>query len=207
MSEHWKTIHSRDHSIIINMIEPGSSVLDIGCSQGEMMLSLKEEKACHVQGLEIDFDSIATCTRKGLPIIYHNIEDGLPEIPDNFYDYVILSRTLQVLEQPSKVLQEVLRIGKKAIVSFPNFAYFEMRLYLLKNGLMPKSKSLPFEWYDTPNIHGVTIRDFQQYCQTHEITIERAIFSSVHNPNRFFQFIGKRIPNLFAQYGIYLLEK
>lgn len=205
--ETWKTIHRRDYKIISDMILPDSSVLDIGCSEGELLLSLKKEKNCSIQGVEIDFGHILQATSRGVPIIQHNIEKRMPHIPDTFYDYVILSRTLQVLLQPAKVLEELLRISKYAVVSFPNFGHYQVRSYLFFRGLMPKSKILPFEWYNTPNIHLITIKDFKAYCRERDIKIEQEVFLDVDSPGKCSGFFNRLAPNLFAQYGIYLLKR
>ncbi len=205
MPEKWKKIQRKDYKIIIDLIEKKSKVLDIGCSDGELLYQLKKTKNCKIQGIEINFDFIVEGVKKGIPIIQHNIELGLPQIPDNFYDYVILSQTLQVLLKPAEVLKEVLRIGKRAIISFPNFGHYQIRFYLLFKGLMPKSKVLPFEWYNTPNIHLITVKDFKKFCKEEKIKILKEIYFSeegiIHKK------LANKIPNLFAEYGIYLLEK
>ena len=205
--ENWKSIQRCDYKIIAEMIPPGSSVLDIGCSEGELLLSLKNEKKCQIQGIEIDFGHIVQATSRGIPVIQHNVEKGMPFIPDTFYDYVILSRTLQVLLQPGKVLEEILRISKHAVVSFPNFGHYQIRSYLFFQGLMPKSNILPFEWYNTPNIHLITIEDFKEYCRNRDIAIEQEIYLDVDSPGNFSGFFNRLAPNLFAQYGIYLLKR
>ncbi len=205
--EKWKSIQRGDYEIIAEMIEPGSSVLDIGCSEGELLLSLQNKKNCRIQGVEIDFGQILQATSRGVPIIQHNIEKGMPYLPDRFYDYVILSRTLQVLFQPGKVLEEILRIGKHAVVSFPNFGHYQIRSYLFFKGLMPKSNILPFEWYNTPNIHLITINDFKKYCRDRDIEIQEEVFLDMDSPGKMSGLFNRMAPNLFAQYGIYLLRR
>lgn len=176
MNEHYansKGLHL-NYSIISNLIEEGSSVLDLGCGEGELLKLLKDKKI-NSRGIEINQDNVIKCLEKGLSVVQGDIDEGLQEYPDKSYDYIVLNQTLQSTEKPDYVIQEMLRVGKKAFVSFPNFGYWRVRFYLLFNGKMPKSKILPFEWFDTPNIHLLTIDDFFDFAKKNKIKIEKTV--------------------------------
>lgn len=176
MDEHYiksKGLHL-NYKIITEMIESNSSVLDVGCGDGTLMKMLQEKKV-QVTGIDIDQDNIIKCLEKRLSVIQGDIDEGLLGFPDKSYDYVILNQTLQSTEKPDFVIQEMLRIGKKVVISFPNFAYWKVRFYLMFQGKMPKSKILPFEWYNTPNIHLLTIKDFYDFAKRHNFKIEKEI--------------------------------
>ena len=173
MNEHYTKslgLHL-NYSIITNMIESGSTVLDLGCGDGTLMKMLKN-KNVHASGIDISEDNIVKCLEKGLSVIQGDIDEGLHEYPDKSYDYVILNQTLQSTEKPDYVIREMLRVGKKIVVSFPNFAYWKVRFYLMFCGKMPKSNILPFEWFNTPNIHLLTINDFYDFAKNHGFSIE-----------------------------------
>ncbi len=163
-----------NYSIITDMIESGASVLDLGCGDGTLMKMLKE-KNVHVSGIDISEDNIVKCLEKGLSVIQGDIDEGLHGYPDKSYDYVVLNQTLQSTEKPDYVIKEMLRVGKKIVVSFPNFAYWRVRFYLMFHGKMPKSNILPFEWYDTPNIHLLTLKDFYDFAKRHDFRIEQKL--------------------------------
>ena len=176
MDEHYiksKGLHL-NYKIITEMIESNASVLDVGCGDGTLMKMLQEKKV-QVTGIDIDQDNIIKCLEKRLSVIQGDIDEGLLGFPDKSYDYVILNQTLQSTEKPDFVIQEMLRIGKKVVISFPNFAYWKVRFYLMFQGKMPKSKILPFEWYNTPNIHLLTIKDFYDFAKRHNFKIEKEI--------------------------------
>ena len=176
MDEHYiksKGLHL-NYKIITEMIESNTSVLDVGCGDGTLMKMLQEKKV-QVTGIDIDQDNIIKCLEKRLSVIQGDIDEGLLGFPDKSYDYVILNQTLQSTEKPDFVIQEMLRIGKKVVISFPNFAYWKVRFYLMFQGKMPKSKILPFEWYNTPNIHLLTIKDFYDFAKRHNFKIEKEI--------------------------------
>ncbi len=189
-----------DLKVISNLINNNSKVLDLGCGDGSLLYYLKTEKQVIPYGVEISEKGIENCISKGVPVFHGDIDEGLSDYKDKSFDYVILSQTLQVVKKPYKVLREMLRVGKKCIVSFPNFGYFAIRFYLLFNGKMPRVKLLPYNWYDTPNIHHLTIKDFYHFCRDNQIKIlkkEFLIFNSLKKVSLF--------PNLFARYGIFLI--
>lgn len=176
MNKHYtesKGLHL-NYSIISDMISSGSTVLDVGCGDGTLMKMLQDKKI-YVTGIDIDQDNIIKCLEKGLSVIQGDIDEGLQGYPDKSYDYVVLNQTLQSTEKPDFVIQEMLRVGKKVVVSFPNFAYWKVRFYLMFNGKMPKSKILPFEWYNTPNIHLLTIKDFYDFAKKYNFKIEKKL--------------------------------
>ena len=176
MDKHYtesKGLHL-NYSIITDMIKSGESVLDVGCGDGSLMKMLVE-KSVHVTGIDIEQDNIVKCLEKGLSVIQGDIDEGLQGYPDKSYDYVVLNQTLQSTEKPDYVIQEMLRVGKKVVISFPNFAYWRVRFCLMFSGKMPKSKMLPFEWYNTPNIHLLTIKDFYDFAKRHSFNIEKEL--------------------------------
>ena len=176
MNEHYKESRGLhlNYSIITDMIDSKSSVLDVGCGDGTLMKMLKN-KGIHTTGIDIDQNNIVKCLEKGLSVIQGDIDEGLQGYPDKSYDYVILNQTLQSTEKPDYVIQEMLRVGKKVVISFPNFAYWRIRIYLLLLGKMPKSKMLPFEWFNTPNIHLLTIKDFYNFAKYLNFKIEKKL--------------------------------
>lgn len=176
MSKHYSESQGLhlNYSIITSLIPNKSNVLDVGCGDGTLMKML-QEKNVHVCGIDINQDNIVKCLEKGLSVIQGDIDEGLHGYPDKSYDYVVLNQTLQSTEKPDYVIQEMLRVGKKVLVSFPNFAYWKVRFYLMFKGKMPKSKMLPFEWYNTPNIHLLTIKDFYDFAKRHNFKIEEKL--------------------------------
>ncbi|MDD3237366.1 MAG: methionine biosynthesis protein MetW [Candidatus Gastranaerophilales bacterium] len=164
-----------NYSLITEMINNGASVLDLGCGDGTLLKNLINKKNVKGKGIEINQDNVIKSIQKGLSIIQGDIDAGLKDFADKEWDYVILNQTLQSTEKPDYVIDEMLRVGKKVVVSFPNFAYWKVRFYLFFNGKMPKSKMLPFEWFDTPNIHLLTINDFYEFCHKRDIKIEQTI--------------------------------
>ena len=176
MNKHYiesKGLHL-NYSIITSLIPVGSTVLDVGCGDGTLMKMLVE-KNIHTTGIDIDQKNIIKCLEKGLSVIQGDIDEGLQGYPDKSYDYVILNQTLQSTEKPDFVIQEMLRVGKKVFISFPNFAYWRVRFYLMFQGKMPKSNILPFEWFDTPNIHLLTIKDFYDFAKRFDFKIEKKL--------------------------------
>lgn len=195
-----------DLEIIANLIAPNSKVLDIGCGDGELMKYLKTHKNVDARGLEISQPKVSKALMKGLSVIHGNADDDLSAYPNQSFDYTVLSQTLQATQNPKLVLEEMLRISRFAIVSLPNFAHVQNRLHLLLKGTMPVNKSIPFEWYETPNIHFCSIRDFEKLCADLNLKIENKFFLTAKKQLmtplcRFF------IANLFAQYGIFLITK
>lgn len=206
MNKHYaesKGLHL-NYSIITDMISDKHTVLDLGCGDGTLMKMLVD-KGVHVNGIEIDQNNIIKCLEKGLSVIQGDIDEGLLGYPDSSYDYVILNQTLQSTEKPDYVIQEMLRVGKNVVISFPNFAYWKVRCYLFFQGKMPKSKMLPFEWYDTPNIHLLTIKDFYDFAQKYNFKIQKKLCMTRGKLSKC--FIRKIFDNLFTEEVIFLCTK
>ncbi|MBS4760054.1 MAG: methionine biosynthesis protein MetW [Clostridium sp.] len=165
-----------NYSIITQNIESGAKILDLGCGEGDLLKMLIDEKNCTGSGIEINQQNVIKSIQKGLSIVQGDIDEGLKEFSENEYDYVILNQTLQSTEKPDYVIEEMLRVGKKVVVSFPNFGYWRVRFYLFFRGRMPKSKMLPFCWYDTPNIHLLTVNDFFDFCKDRKIDIQKSVY-------------------------------
>jgi methionine biosynthesis protein MetW len=164
-----------DLLVVADMVEHGARVLDVGCGDGELLKILTETKDVDGRGIEISREGVNQCVAKGLAVIQGDADTDLGDYPDDAFDYVILSQTLQATWQPRQVLEHMLRIGHTAIVSFPNFGHWKIRLKLLFFGRMPRTDMLPHTWYDTPNIHFCTIRDFRQLCEEIGVKIETAV--------------------------------
>jgi len=194
-----------DHKIIAELIDSGSRVLDLGCGDGSLLKFLVTEKSVIGRGVEITEEGMEICVSKGLSVLHGDIDEGIRDYRDGFFDYVVLSQTLQVVHRPKFVIKEMLRAGKKAIVSFPNFGNWQVRLDLLFSGRMPKSDVLPFEWYDTPNIHLCTIKDFRVLCSEMGIRIEREIYLKNQDTENT-GLLVRVAPNLFAGIAIYLIS-
>ncbi len=195
-----------DLQIIASFIKPNSKVLDLGCGEGELMQYLHSEKKAEVSGIDIDEKNISECISIGLSVIQGDFMEEILDYPEQTFDYVILSQTLQQVYQPDQIIQEMLRIGKKCIVSFPNFSYWKIRSQLLFKGHAPVSKELPYEWYNTPNIRVITLKDFREFCKKYKFKILKEIAIS-SNPRTTTGKIVKFLPDWFAQYGIFMLGK
>lgn len=193
-----------DHSIILDLIPQGTRVLDLGCGDGSLLAKLVQQKGVTGRGIEISEEGVRACIAKGLTVLQGDIDEGLRDYPDRSFDYIILNQTIQAAKKPDVVLSEMLRVGEKSVVGLPNFAFWRMRLYLLFNGRMPKTEFLPFEWYDTPNIHFCSILDFEEYCRKNSVTVEKRVYLSTDRGGRVFQ--GVR-PNLFAESAVFLLSR
>ena len=167
-----KQFSKLEHKIISDWIKDFSSVLDLGCGSGELTKMLVNQKHVRAQGIEIDEKEIHKCVANGLSVFQQDIDTGLTEYSDKSFDYVILSQTLQQVKKPEFVLNEALRVGKQAIVSFPNFVYYPARFQIFFRGKVPVTSSLPHEWYETPNLHFLSISDFIKYCSGKKISIE-----------------------------------
>ena len=195
-----------EFQVIADLIEKDKKVLDVGCADGTLMKFLKDNKNINIRGLEISKDKVQKCIAKGLTVIEGNAEKDLIQFPDKSFDYVVLSQTLQAFLNPELVINELLRVGKKAIVTIPNFGYWKIRLHLLTKGTMPITKTLPDEWYNTPNLHMCTIKDFVNFIKSRNFKIFKSIalsnenISSINDTN-----LG--LKNLFADLGIFLIEK
>jgi len=190
-----------DLTLIAQNVAPGSKVLDVGCGDGALMLALRDERHCDARGLEIDPANVAQCVYKGLSVIQGDADRDLAFYPDWAVDYAILSQTLQTTMRPKEVLGELLRIGRKAFVSFPNFAHWRVRLSLLWGGRMPVTAQLPIAWYETPNIHFSSIDDFRALVRETDVKVEDAWFLS-GNRRR-----SAAAANLRAEHAIFLLSK
>ena len=195
-----------EYNFIANIIEKNSTVLDVGCDDGTLMEFLRKNKNVNIRGIEISKEKVQICIAKGLTVIEGNAELDLKQFPKNSFDYVVLGQTLQAFINPEIVIKELLRVGKKAIVTIPNFGNWKVRLDLLFKGTMPITSSLPHEWYNTPNIHMCTIRDFFKFSEIINFKIFKSLglknnnVSAINNSNLFAK-------NLFSELGIFLIEK
>ncbi len=189
-----------DQEIISGWVQLGSSVLDLGCGDGELLTRLIQEKRVRAQGIELSEQAIHQCVAGGLSVFQEDIDTGLAEFADKSFDYVILNQTFQQVKKPDFVLQEALRVGKKIIVGFPNFVHFRARFQIFFHGRVPVTSALPYEWYDTPNLHFLSIADFTEYCGKRRVRIEQAEYIKGDRKVRF-------LPNLFAETGLFLLSK
>lgn len=190
-----------DYQTIQQWIKPGSRVLDLGCGRGELLDYLIRAKSVRALGVEIDADKITDCIEKQVNVVEQNIDKGLTNFADNSFDTVLLTQTLQAVHRPDFVLNEMLRVGKEGIISFPNFGHWMARAYLLTQGRMPVSKSMPHSWYSTPNIHFCTIKDFESLCSEQGIAILNRRFQSDSENS-----VAKEsmlLPNLFCSQAIY----
>jgi len=189
-----------DHKIIFKIIEPGSSVLDLGCAGGELLDLLVKGKKIKARGIELKEEDIYRCVEKGLSVFHGDIEGGLGEYPDNSFDYVILNQSMQETKKVEFVLQESLRVGRKVIIGFPNFAYIRSRFDLFFKGKAPVTYSLPYSWYESPNIHFLSIKDFDNYCREKKIDVLKKYYLGKSTAVRFF-------PNLLAINAIFVIGK
>ena len=189
-----------DLQIIADNIAPGSRVLDIGCGDGALMAALRDEKGCDARGLEIDPANVSKAVARGLSVVQGDADTDLSAYPDASFDYAILSQTLQTTHRPDIMVDQLLRIGKQAFVSFPNFAHWRIRLSLLGRGRMPVTRLIPQTWYDTPNIHHVTIADFRGLVQDGKYTQEGQWFLSGDKQT------GRGMANLLAEHAVFLLR-
>ena len=195
-----------EFKVISDLIEDNKKVLDVGCADGTLMQFLKENKNINVRGLEISKEKAQECIAKGLTVIEGNAEKDLKQFPDKSFDYVVLSQTLQAFLSPEIVLDELLRVGKKAIVTIPNFGNWQVRLHLLFKGTMPITKSLPEQWHSTPNLHMCTIKDFVNFIKFKEIKMIKTLALNSNNTSNITNSnLGTK--NLFADLGIFLIEK
>ena len=195
-----------EYKIIADIIDNNSSILDVGCDDGTLMEFLKANKSTNIRGIEISKKKVQTCIAKGLTVIEGNAEFDLKQFPNDSFDYVVLGQTLQAFVNPELVINELLRVGKKAIITIPNFGHWRVRLNLLIKGTMPITNSLPHNWYNTPNIHMCTIKDFVKFSEIIGFKIFKSLalknkkISNINDSNLF-------IKNLFGEIGIFLIEK
>ena len=195
-----------EFKIISDLIYKNSHVLDVGCGDGILMEFLAKEKKVNIRGIEISKKKVQNCVAKGLTIIEGNAEEDLIQFPDKSFDYVILSQTLQAFLNPEKVINELLRIGKQAIVTIPNFGYWKIRLHLLLKGTMPITRTLPDEWYNTPNLHLCTIKDFVSFSKTKNFKLSKSI-ALKSNKLSYINDSNLNIKNLSSNLGIFLIER
>ena len=194
-----------EFKIIADLLEENTRILDVGCDDGTLMEFLKKNKNVDIRGIEISKKKVQVCISKGLTVLEGNAEFDLKQFPENSFDYVVLGQTLQAFVNPEIVIKELLRVGKKAIVTIPNFGHWRVRLNLLTKGTMPVTKTLPNDWYNTPNIHMCTIKDFVKFSKTINFKIYKSLalmnknVSNINNSNLSFK-------NLFSEFGILLIE-
>ncbi len=190
-----------DLAVIAGSVAPGSRVLDVGCGDGALLAALRDDKACDARGMEIDGANVAECVARGLSVIQGDADKDLAFYPDASVDYAILSQTLQTTMRPDRVLEELLRIGRRAFVSFPNFAHWKVRTSLLWSGRMPVTRLLPIAWYETPNIHHVTVSDFREMVRARGIKVEQAWF--LRGDRR----CSAAAANFRAEHAVFLLSR
>ena len=196
----------QEFKIIFDLIKKNTRVLDVGCGDGILMEYLKYNKEIDIRGIEISKDNVQKCLSKGLTVIEGDAEEDLLQFPDSSFDFVILSQTLQAFLNPEIVINELLRVGKKAIVTIPNFGFWKVRLHLLIKGTMPITKNLPDEWHNTPNLHMCTIKDFYNFCENRRIKLDKS--SALHNEKiSSINKLNLNIKNLSAELGIFLIER
>ena len=189
-----------DHKVILDLVEEKSKVLDLGCGDGTLLSLLVKKKSCRGSGIEIDEKAIYECLAKGLTVSHGDIDTGLNDYSDKRFDYVILNESLQQVLKPRPVILEALRVGKKVFVGIPNFCHWRARVQIFFRGKVPVTKQLPYEWFDTPNLRFLSLKDFRYFCRDNHIKILQEIGLG-HNEIVTFR------PNFFANMGLYLLEK
>jgi methionine biosynthesis protein MetW len=195
-----------DFLLMADMVESGSRVLDIGCGDGSLLALLRDRRGADGRGIEISREGVSECLAKGLPVIQGDADTDLADYPDDAFDYVILSQTIQATRQPKVVLEHLLRIGRRAVVSFPNFGHWRVRLDLALYGRMPVTDNMPYSWYDTPNIHFCTIRDFVALCREVGAKMERAVaLDAGGKPIRV--TLPWWVWNLFGEQAVFLLRR
>ena len=196
----------KEFQIISELIENNKRVLDVGCGDGTLMKHLKDNKNIDTRGLEISKNNVQLCISKSLSVIEGNAERDLQQFPDLSFDYAILSQTLQAFYNPEKVIDDLLRVANKAIVTIPNFGYWKVRLHLFIKGTMPVTKHLPNEWYNTPNLHMCTIKDFYNFCSKKNIELYKSIALNGEKTSQINK-INLNIKNLYSELGIFLIQK
>lgn len=188
-----------EYRAILEWIEEGSSVLDLGCGEGELLDLLVREKKVQAQGIEISEQAIYRCVARGLSVFHEDIDEGLAGYGDKTFDYVILNQSLQQVKKPDIVVKEALRVGRRVIIGFPNFAHYSARWQIFFRGMTPITPSLPYEWHDTPNLHFLSVSDFIEYCGRRGIKIINSVFIGRKRTIKLF-------PNLFSLAGIFLIS-
>lgn len=188
------------YSIISSWIEPNSEVLDLGCGNGDLLAYLQKENGCQGEGVELDRELVGVCNNRGLPVHHGNIDEGLGDYPDQRFDVVTLSQTLQEVMHPERVITEILRVGKLAIITFPNFGYWRGRLQLCLTGRAPKTTHLPYSWFDSPNRRFLTIADFNEFCDSKGISVVKTAYLAQGTLVRFW-------PNIMAETAIAAIQR
>ena len=194
-----------EFKIIANLLPLQSRVLDVGCGDGTLIEALIKEKNIDARGIELGEDKVKECISKGLSVIEGDAETELSQFPDKAFDFVILSQTLQAFYQPENVLAQLLRIGGRVIISIPNFGYWQIRASLLFRGKMPVTKSLPYTWYNTPNLHMCSIKDFYQFCEKKKINIDRVIGINGEKTSSIYR-VNLEMKNLLSEVGIFVIS-
>ena len=187
-----------DYDRIVDLVEEGSRVLDIGCGNGELLCRLVRQRGIDGMGVELDQERVVRCIQRGISVVQADVDKGLGALPDASFDYIILSMTLQVIQRPERLLRDMLRVGKKCIVSFPNFAHWAVRAKTLLSGRAPVTRHLPHPWYDTPNLHVLSIKDFRKFCADHGARIERELPLGRRGPRAWW-------PNLLAEEAVFVI--
>jgi len=195
-----KSDFTLENRIIADMISPGAAVLDLGCGDGDLLAALVSEKKARAQGIEINEQCIYRCVSRGLSVLHGDIDSGLAEYDDKTFDFVILNQSFQQVKKPETVLREALRAGRQVIVAIPNFAHYKARLQIFFQGKTPVTASLPYMWYDTPNLHFLSLSDFSGYCREKNIRMDRTAYTARDKRVRFF-------PNLLALVGIFAVSE
>jgi len=189
-----------DYAIIGEIVEPRTKVLDLGCGEGELLQWLAEHKGVDARGVEISSVKVQRAIGRGVSVFQSDIDEGLADYPDHAFDYVILSQTLQETRHPRQVLREMLRVGRRGIVAFPNFGHWRVRLSMLVSGRAPRTSLFPYEWYESPNIHFLTVHDFEDLAGKEGLTVERRYFLAGRRK------VG-RLPNLSAEVAVFLVRR
>jgi len=207
MNDNSNSLSTRvDLLLLADMVEPGSRVLDVGCGDGALLRILSDTHDVDARGVEISQSNVNQCVARGLSVVQGDADTDLINYPDNAFDFAILSQTIQATHQPHDVLEQLLRIGRRAIVSFPNFGHWRIRSQIMFRGRMPVTQNLSYAWYDTPNIHFCTIKDFVALCESLDAKVERSVALNAHGRR-----LGFKIPhfmqNLLGQQAIFLLSR
>jgi len=200
-------VESAEHigyDLILQEIPERARVLDLGCGDGDLLSLLVSEKKIEAHGVEISQSGVAECVKKGLYVSQGDIDEGLSNYKDNSFDYVIINQTLPNTKIPEFVMKEIMRIGKRSIVSFPNFVYITIRFQMMFKGTLPTTKALPFSWYDSPNFHFISISDFRNYCRARNYPIKKELHFKTKADGT--SGIIRLMPNAFAEYGLFVLD-
>ena len=195
-----------DLKVIASWIDPRSRVLDLGCGKGELLEFLRDQKHVVGKGIEQDEDEVAICIKKGLSVLQGDLNQEVLDYPTDSFDYVILSQTLQQVYKPKELITELLRIGRWVIVSFPNFSHWSIRLQVFFTGYAPKNKLLPYDWFDTPNIRVITIKDFRKFVKDLGFRVVKEVAINTHHQERYGSIV-RILPNIMATYGIFLIGR